>query len=89
MIRYRGILYKNINAYQYIDKYGLENCEAKLESCIEYSEKCQRDILPDGMGGTLAEFKQAIADFKLVNRTLTVEEMQARNRLRSGLEVAL
>ena len=64
MIRYGGILYKNINAYRYIDKYGLENCEAKLESCIKYSEEYQRDILPDGMGGTLAEFKQAIADFK-------------------------
>lgn len=66
MIRYAGVLYKNINSYQYIDKYGFQNCEAKLESCIKYSEKYQRDILPDGMGGTLAEFKQAIADFKSV-----------------------
>lgn len=70
MIRYGGILYKNINAYQYIEKYGLGNCEAKLESCIKYSEEYQRDILPDGMGDTLAEFKQAIAEYKEKYATL-------------------
>lgn len=64
MIKYGGNVYKDINAYAYIDKNGLGHGKANLESCIEYTAEYGRDILPDGMRGTLAEFKQAIADFE-------------------------
>lgn len=75
-----------MNAYEYINKNGLEHGKAKLESCIKYSKEYGKDILPDGMRCSLAEFKQAIADFELINQTLPVEVMKAKSRVRNRLK---